>query len=293
MKRIAIVAPAKHIEKPLVDFARQYLAENGFDVVLGSHVTGSYNYFSGTDAERKADFQLALNDEKVDVILCARGGYGSVRIIDDLNFDLFLKKPKLIVGFSDITVFHNHINRNYGLPTVHGTVPLNFQTNSIDALQSLLNVMNGVETRYEFEAHALNIAGEIQAPIVGGNLSIIHNLIGSKSDLDTTGKILFIEDIGEAIYSIDRMMYALKRSGKFENLKALVVGGMTSIKDSEIPFGKSVEELIHEIIKPYHIPLCFNFPAGHIEDNRAIILGKEAQLKIGSEKVVFSQAPLT
>lgn len=292
MKKIIIVAPAKHIDKELIDYAYNYLSANGFEVSLGEHVSGSYNYFSATDSDRKNDFQQALDNEHMDVILCARGGYGSVRIIDALNFDMFLQKPKLIVGYSDITVFHNHIHANFNLPTIHATVPLNFKTNSNESLQSLLNVLNNVENEYEFKSNQFNIVGEVSAPVIGGNLSIIHNLIGTHSDIDTNDKILFIEDIGEAIYSIDRMMFALKRSGKLNKLKAVMVGGMTSIKDSEIPFGKSVEEVIHEIIQPLNIPLCFDFPAGHIDDNRAIILGHVAQLSIQENKVVFKQSPL-
>ena len=210
MKKIHIAAPAKVIDKASIDFSVDFLQKNGFEVSLAKHVLGQHNYFSGTDAERLADFQVALDDDSIDFILCARGGYGSVRIIDDLNFTKFLKKPKLIIGFSDITVFHNHIHTHFGLPTLHATVPLNFRSNTPKALYSLLNALNEQPLIYDFPASKFNRLGEVSATLIGGNLSIIHSLIGTNSDIDTTGKILFFEDIAEAIYAIDRMMYSLK-----------------------------------------------------------------------------------
>lgn len=289
MKKIYITAPAKTIEKDCIDFAVDFFRKNNFEVVLAEHVTGKYNYFSGTDQERIDDFQKGLNDDSIDFILCARGGYGAVRIIDQLDFSVFKKKPKLIIGFSDVTVFHSHIHANLNVPTVHATVPLNFKSNSQESLQSLLNVLNGKPNRYEIPAVKYNRSGNANAMVVGGNLSILHALNGSISDIKTNGKILFIEDLSEAIYSIDRMMYSLKRSGKLDNLAGLIIGGMTNIKDTEIPYGKTVEEVIAEIVSPYSYPVCFNFPAGHIDDNRALILGRNASLSVNSSGVVFEQ----
>ena len=289
MKKIHIAAPAKVIDKVCIDFAVDFLTQNGFEVSLAPHVLGQHHYFSGTDQTRLSDFQQALNDSSIDFILCARGGYGSVRIIDDLDFTQFVKKPKLIIGFSDITVFHNHIHTHFNLPTLHATVPLNFQQNTPEALNSLVNVLNRKSNRYEMAASAYNRQGSVKAPVVGGNLSIIYSLIGTNSDLNTDGKILFIEDISEHIYAIDRILYALKKSGKIQKLAGLIVGGMTNIKDTEIPFGKTVEEVISDIVSPYNFPVCFNFPAGHVDDNRAILLGKEAVLHVGADGVVFEQ----
>ena len=289
MKKIYITAPAKTIEKDCIDFAVDFFRKNNFEVVLSEHVTGKHNYFSGTDQERIADFQKGLNDNSIDFILCARGGYGAVRIIDQLDFSTFKKKPKPIIGFSDVTVFHSHIHANLNVPTVHATVPLNFKSNSQESLQSLLNVLNGKPNRYEIPAVKYNRSGNANAMVVGGNLSILHALNGSISDIKTNGKILFIEDLSEAIYSIDRMMYSLKRSGKLDNLAGLIIGGMTNIKDTEIPYGKTVEEVIAEIVSPYSYPVCFNFPAGHIDDNRALILGHNASLSVNSSGVVFEQ----
>lgn len=289
MKKIYITAPAKTIEKDCIDFAVDFFRKNNFEVVLSEHVTGKHNYFSGTDQERIADFQKGLNDHSIDFILCARGGYGAVRIIDQLDFSAFKKKPKPIIGFSDVTVFHSHIHANLNVPTVHATVPLNFKSNSQESLQSLLNVLNGKPNWYEIPAAKYNRNGKANAMVVGGNLSILHALNGSISDIKTNGKILFIEDLSEAIYSIDRMMYSLKRSGKLDNLAGLIIGGMTNIKDTEIPYGKTVEEVIAEIVSPYSYPVCFNFPAGHIDDNRALILGHNASLSVNSSGVVFEQ----
>ncbi len=289
MKKIYITAPAKTIEKECIDFAVDFFQKNNFEVVLAEHVTGRQNYFSGTDQQRLADFQKGLDDDSIDFILCARGGYGSVRIIDQLDFSKFKKKPKLIIGFSDVTVFHSHIHACFEIPTVHATVPLNFKSNTAESLQSLLNVLNGEPNRYEIPTSKFNRIGEISAQVVGGNLSILHALNGSVSDIKTDGKILFIEDLSEAIYSIDRMLYSLKRTGKLDNLAGLIVGGMTNIKDTEIPYGKSVEEVIAEIVSAYSYPVCFNFPAGHIDDNRALILGKNASLSVGNSGVVFEQ----
>jgi len=288
-KKIHITSPAKVIDKACIDFAVEFLTEKGFSVTLSKNVLGQYHYFSGTDSERLEDFQHALDDDSIDFILCARGGYGSVRIIDQLDFSRFLNKPKLIIGFSDITVFHNHIHAHYKLPTVHASVPLNFRSNSMEALKSLVNVLNGKSNTYFVETTAYNREGIAKAAVVGGNLSIIYSLIGTNSDISTDGKILFMEDIGEPVYAVDRMLYALKKSNKLQNLAGLIVGGMTNMKDTEISFGKTVQEVISEMVAPYKFPVCFNFPAGHVDDNRAIILGKEAKLEVTADMVIFEQ----
>ncbi len=287
--KVRIVSPAKAIEGTLIDNAVSFLTKNGFDATVSENAKGQRNYFSGEDGTRLTDIQHAIDDFEVDVILCARGGYGCVRIVDRIDFSSLKRKQKLICGFSDITVFHSHIHSSLGLPTVHCTVPLNFGENSKEALDSLLNVLHRNSNEYSIAENALNRNGEANAVIVGGNLSILTSLIGTKSDLQTDGKILFIEDIGEPVYKIDRMMQTLKRSGKLSQLAALIVGGMTDVTDSAIPFGKSVQEVIAESVGAYKYPLCFDFPAGHISDNRALVLGKKAQISIGT-KVLFRQA---
>ena len=289
MTKIRIVSPAKSIEKEHIDFAIKFLEGHNFDVETSDNCLGEYHYFSGTDSERIADFQNALDDESLDVILCARGGYGCIRIIDSLDFTKFKKHPKLIIGFSDVTVFHNHINSNFTLSTVHATMPLNFSLNSEESLRSLVDVMNGNSIRYEIEAYSNNKTGEAQAEVVGGNLAILYALIGTNSDVDLDGKVLFIEDVGEHIYAIDRMMWAFQKSNKLNKLAGLIVGGLTNINDTDTPFGKSVESVILERVDQLDIPVCFNFPAGHINDNRAIIFGKLAKLSVAKNGVVFEQ----
>ncbi|MCH2233192.1 MAG: LD-carboxypeptidase [Crocinitomicaceae bacterium] len=289
MQHIRIISPAKAIEKEHLENAEKFLRENGYKVSFGKHAFGMNNYFSGTDAERLQDVQEAFDDEDVDVILCARGGYGIVRIIDQIDFTKFLNSNKKLMGYSDVTVFHNHIFGKYGKETIHSTVPLNFIENTADSLESLLNAIEGRELNYNLKAHELNIQGDISAEVIGGNLSILYSLIGTDSDLDYDDKLLFIEEIGEAIYAIDRMLYSMKKADKLSKLKGLIVGGLTSVKDSAIPFGKSAEEVIYEHASKLGIPVCFNFPAGHIPDNRSIIIGREAKLSVNSDEVRFEQ----
>jgi len=289
MKKIRIVSPAKYIDQSPIDFAEEFLTENGFDVEIGTYALGQHHYFSGTVEERLSDFQYAIDDPSVDIILCSRGGYGCIQLIDELDFSGFQEDPKLIVGYSDVTVFHNHIFANFGINTVHATAPLNFQSNTAEALRSLINVFKGHENRYEFQPHELNSLGTVTAPVIGGNLAILYSLLGTDSDTNYDGKILFIEEIGEAIYAVDRMFYALKKAGKFAQLNGLIVGGMTNMKDSEIPYGMSVEKVIKKHIEPLGIPLCFGFPAGHIDDNRAVVIGKEATLNVVEGLVTFVQ----
>lgn len=288
MQHIRIISPAKAIEKEYLLNAEKFLVEKGYTVSFGKHAFGSFNYFSGTDAERLQDVQEAFDAEDVDVILCARGGYGIVRIIDQINFSKFLNSRKKLLGYSDVTVFHNHIFGNYGRETIHSTAPLNFAENTKESLESLLDAIEGNPLKYNIKTNALNVSGEARGIVIGGNLSILYSLIGTNSDVDFSDKILFIEEIGEAVYAIDRMLYSLKKSGKLEKVKGVIVGGLTSVKDSAIPFGKTAEEVIHEHISPLGIPLCFNFPSGHIPDNRSVIIGREAKLIVGSE-VTFEQ----
>jgi len=289
MAKVRIVSPAKSIEKEHIDFSVKFLKENNFDVEISANCLGEYHYFSGTDEERISDFQNALDDDSVDVILCARGGYGCIRIIDRLDFTKFLLNPKLIVGFSDVTVFHNHVHSNFNLPTVHATMPLNLSSNSYESLQSLVNVINGGKVNYKLASNPDNKCGEVKADVVGGNLAIIYALIGTNSDINLDDKILFIEDVGEYVYAIDRMMWALQKSNKLAKLAGVIVGGMTNVIDTDTSFGKSVEEVILERVYDLSVPVCFDFPAGHINDNRAITFGKEAKLVVSEDGVVFEQ----
>lgn len=288
VKKIRIVSPAKSIHPEILDHAKFWLIDQGFDVEIAPNATGEHHYFSGTDANRLKDFQDALDDGSLDAILCARGGYGSVRIVDQLNYSKFVKHPKLILGYSDVTVFHNRMNQ-MGFPSGHTTAPLNFRENTVEALTSLCKLIKGEERHYIFDRHDLNKEGEVSAEVVGGNLSIVASLVGTNDDLNMNGKILFLEEVGEAIYAIDRMFYTLKKSGKLRQLAGLMIGGMTGLKDSAVPFGWTVEEVIADHVKDCDYPLCFNFPAGHVDDNRAIILGEKARLIVGPEGSSFTQ----
>ena len=279
--KVVILSTARRISKEEVTPAINLLNEWGLEVVLGDNLYEEDNQFSGTTEQRVSDFQNALDDNNIKAIICARGGYGTVKIIDELNFSKFIENPKWIVGYSDVTVLHNHINQNYNIQTLHATMPVNFTTNTKESLKSLQNALFGVDLNYEFDAHLLNRNGNAEGILVGGNLSIIYSLIGTQSQLDTKGKILFLEDLDEYIYHIDRMMMNLKRAGMLKHLSGLVVGGMSDMNDNAIPYGKTAKEIILEAVQEYSYPVCFDFPAGHINNNKALIMGSKIDLNVG------------
>jgi muramoyltetrapeptide carboxypeptidase len=284
--KIAIIACAGKISKEKVQPAIDILKSWGLQVVIGKNIYQSNHQFAGTDEERTEDLQTMLNDDSVKAIISARGGYGTVRIIDKINFKKFQKKPKWLIGYSDITVLHSHFH-NMGIETLHATMPINFDKNK-EATESLRKLLFGEKLSYEIKSTKLNRSGKANAQLVGGNLSLIYALAGSKSDISTKGKILFIEDLDEYLYHIDRMMMNLKRSGKLKHLKGLIVGGMTDMKDNNSPFGKTAEEIIIDAVKEYTYPVCFNFPAGHIDKNLALVFGKKIKLNVGESKVLLS-----
>jgi muramoyltetrapeptide carboxypeptidase len=287
MKKIQIISPSKCIDPDLIDTACDVLVDRNYSVMISANAKGSENYFSGSLEERIMDFQTAI-DSNFDVIWCSRGGYGLIQYIDQINFSNQLSNPGKLIGFSDVTVAHLAMNK-LGLETIHGTVPLNFSNVSEESLTSVFNAIEGIKNTYEFSYVVGNTEGEIEGEIVGGNLAIIYSLLGSSYLPDFADKILFIEDVGEAFYAIDRMMNALRLAGILEKISGLIVGGFTAVGDSNPAYGKSVEEIISTYVKHRNIPVCFNFPAGHIEDNRAIILGRKAKLSVREEGVVFIQ----
>jgi muramoyltetrapeptide carboxypeptidase len=276
---IYITSPAKSIEKEHVIFSKKYLESRGFRVKISPHCTEQNNYFSGTDLERRSDFQTGIDDTEVKAILCARGGYGSVRIIDDLQWAAFLRNPKWIIGFSDITYFHNKIN-GFELPSIHATMSLNFSTNTKEALNTLIYALTGKLDGYKIKSSGYNKLGKAEGIIIGGNLSILYALLGTNNDLDYRNKILFIEDLAENLYAIDRMLYSFQKAGVFDKIKGLIVGGMTDLKDTAKPFGKTYQEIILEKFIYNRIPICFDFPAGHIDNNKAITFGKPVNLVV-------------
>jgi muramoyltetrapeptide carboxypeptidase len=279
---IGIVACARKISAEELQPAIDILKSWGLNVKTGKNVFNVNNQFSGTDEERAEDLQTMLNDSSIKAIISARGGYGTVRIIDKIDFTLFKKAPKWVVGYSDITVLHSHIH-NLGIQTLHATMPINFMVDK-EATESLRKALFGETIEYTTASHILNRKGTAEGMIVGGNLSLLYALSGSSSDIDTKGKILFIEDLDEYLYHIDRMMMNLKRSGKLSDLAGLIVGGMTDMKDNTVPFGKTAEEIILDAVKEYNYPVCFNFPAGHVDRNMALIFGKKATLTVAQNE---------
>jgi muramoyltetrapeptide carboxypeptidase len=276
---IYITSPAKAIDQEAVLFAKAFFENAGFSVEISAHCLGQHHYFSGTDEERAADFQYGLDSPEIKAIVCARGGYGCVRIVDRLQWASMLRHPKWIVGFSDVTVFHHRMHQ-FNLPSIHGTMPLNFQENTSLALDTLLAALTGNPYTIRCATQAHNKIGSATGKLIGGNLSIIYSLLGTNDGLDFSDSILFIEDLSEQLYSIDRMFFSLEKAGAFDKIKGLIVGGMTHLKDTEVPFGKKIEELVLSHFQFRKIPIAFGFSAGHIENNQALILGKTYTLLV-------------
>ena len=285
--RVAIVCPAKKLPQPMDD-AVALLQSWGLEVVLGETVTASCHQFAGDDALRAQDLQRYVNDDTIKAIFAARGGYGTVRIIDSVDFSRLITHPKWIIGFSDITVLHAHLFTNYGLQTIHGQMPINIPDATVPSLETLRKALLGQELTYEITPHPLNRTGHAEGVLIGGNLAILLSLSGSVSDYNYDGKILFIEDVGEYLYSIDRMLYTLKRAGKLKNLAGLIVGGFTDLKDNDIPFGQTAQEIIRAIVEEYDYPVCFDFPAGHVRDNWALVMGRKVKLLLQSSNSLVS-----
>lgn len=282
--KIGIVAPASCIPNSLED-AVNLLESWGLEVVLGETVSSSFHQFSGEDQLRANDFQRMLDDDSIKAIVAARGGYGSVRIIDQLDFSEFKKDPKWIVGFSDITVLHCHIQALFGIATIHAQMPLTIPDATKQSLETLRKALFGEMLFYSYKTELGNINGEAEGILVGGNLAILASVTGSVSEVDYAGKILFIEDVGEHYYAVDRMLRMLKRAGKLKDLKGLIIGGFTSMKDNQPGFGFSIEEIVFDLVREYGYPVATDFPAGHIDNNMALFFGKEVSLKVEDKQV--------
>ncbi len=276
---VAIVTTARKINRDDIQKAIELLESWGLNAVVGRTIGKEDHQFGGTDDERITDFQQAMDNDSVSAIWCARGGYGTVRILDHLDFSKFKNNPKWIIGFSDVTALHSHIH-NIGIQTLHALMPITVKSNTNEAIESLKKSLFGEPVEYTVPCESLNKYGYAEGELVGGNLSMLYSLLGSKSAIKTDGKILFIEDLDEYLYHVDRMMMNLKRNGYFDNLKGLIVGGMTKMNDNTIPFGKNAEEIILDNIKEFDFPVCFNFPAGHLKDNSTLIFGKTAELNV-------------
>ena len=284
---IGIVCPAGYMSIEKAQACINTLQEWGYGVRIGKTLgSDSKNYFSGTDKERLDDFQQMLDDDEIKAILCARGGYGVGRIIEQIDFSKFKKSPKWIIGYSDITILHAHIYSNYDISSLHAPMASAFNDggNKNSFIASLKNALEGHKIKYHAAPHDFNKKGEAVGELVGGNLSLLEHISGTSSDIKTKGRILFLEDVGEYLYKIDRMFYHLKRSGKLNKLAGLIVGGFTDMKDTERPFGKNAYEIIHDILKEYKYPVSFGFPVSHEKENYALKIGVGYKLKVSKSR---------
>jgi len=283
---VGITATARKIDLATLQPAIQLLESWGLHVVIGKTIGKEDNQLAGPDWQRATDLQEMLDNPKIKAIWAAKGGYGTVRIIDRIDFSNFKKKPKWICGFSDVTVLHSHIN-NMGIETIHSLMAVSAKTASPEAISTFHKALFGEPLEYHIAPHAFNKTGKARGEIVGGNLSVLYSVMGSKSAIDYKGKILFIEDLDEYLYHIDRMMMNLKRNGYFDGVKAVIVGGMTSMNDNDIPWGKDALQIIQDVLKDYKFPIIYEFPAGHIKDNRALILGKTVSIDVNEKEAVI------
>lgn len=286
--KVGLVATARKISTQELAEGIGLLKSWGLVPVLGKSIDAEDHQYAGSDALRAKDFQEMLDNPEIKAIWCARGGYGTVRIIDQLDFYKFVKYPKWIVGYSDVTVFHSHLHK-IGFQTLHATMPVSVEDNTAFAKASLKQALFGKQPGIKIKhLHPSNRLGAAKGTVVGGNLSMLYSLCGSSSSLDTEGKILFVEDLDEYLYHVDRMIMNLKRNGMLDHLAGLMVGGMTKMHDNTIPFGKTAQEIILDAVGECEYPVVFDFPAGHLDDNRALILGAKAQLDVTATEVNFS-----
>lgn len=284
--KIGIVSPSGRIEEDVLDNAIERFEEWGLEVIVAQGAYNRFNQFGGTGAERVADLQGMLNDPEIRAVICSRGGYGAVKIIDLIDFRFFVASPKWIVGYSDITVLHSHINENFGIKTLHGPMAAELSPErkirvSDDSMELLRETLFGALPAYIHPVHPLSRGGKAEGILTGGNLSVLYSLLGSASFPETEGKILFIEDVGEYLYHIDRMMVGLRRNGVLDGIGGLLVGGLTDMNDNKVPFGRTAEEIISEAVENYNYPVCFGFPAGHQSENKTLIMGSKVSLSIG------------
>lgn len=286
---IRIISTARSVESTDIQHAKSIFESWGYQVSLGENLFKVLNQFAGSVKERVQDLQNAIDAPNVKAIFAAKGGYGSVQIVDLVQFKNILGNRKPIIGFSDVTVLHSHIHRHVGTPTLHAPMPCTFKNTTENAMQSLKNKLQGGKTLLKIAPNEKNRVGEASGVLVGGNLSILYSLLGSNSDIDTDGKLLFIEDLDEYLYHLDRMMINMKRNGKLSKIKGLLVGGFTEMNDNVVPYGENAQEIITKYTEEYDYPVVFGFPAGHVENNFPIVLGEMAKIEVYSDQVVFTQ----
>lgn len=277
--KVAIVCTARSYSSDEAVEAISLFESWGLEIEFGSTIDVNVNQLGGTDEQRTEDLQRMLDRKDIKAVWIARGGYGTVRIIDQIDFSGFVQNPKWVIGFSDITVLHSHIH-NLGVATLHAIMPYSVPRALPEARETLFRALFNEEYSFRIKSDPGNKSGVTEGLLIGGNLSIIYSLLGSRSSLDTSGKILYLEDLDEYLYHIDRMFYNLKRNGYFDKLKGLIIGGMTDMHDNQIPFGYDVKQIVLDITKEFGFPVCFEFPAGHIPDNRALKLGTKVRLEV-------------
>ncbi|AWH84568.1 LD-carboxypeptidase [Flavobacterium album] len=286
---IGILATARKVDMAPLAAGIKLMESWGLHVVIGKTIGLDDNQLAGPDWQRATDLQQMMDNPAIKAIWCAKGGYGTVRLIERLDFTKFKKKPKWFIGFSDATVLHSHIN-NFDIATLHGMVAISVGRATPEAIESFRKALFGEKLSYNIPAHPFNKPGKATGEIIGGNLSVLYSIIGSPSEADYKGKIIFIEDLDEYLYHIDRMMMNLKRNDYFKNVKGIIIGGMTKMRDNDIPWGHDALDIIQDITKEYNIPICFNFPAGHIQDNRSLVMGKTITLEVTASgtKITFN-----
>jgi muramoyltetrapeptide carboxypeptidase len=286
--KVAIVATAKRLNENEIDGAIREIESWGLEVICGPNLYAVYHQFAGTDEQRASDLQWAIDHEEISAVIFARGGYGTARIIDSIDWEIFQSNPKWLCGFSDLTVLHSHVNQHLKIETLHSTIPIFFKDGMANAgSESLRKTLFGLNETMIWDAHLLNRTGTADGEIVGGNLSVLYSIMSTPSQMDFNGKILFLEDLTENLYHIDRMIRQLKRSGALSDLKGLVVGQFTEMVDNSTPFGKSAEEIIFEAVSEWTYPLAFDAPIGHVVENISAIHGANAELKVLEDKILI------
>lgn len=294
---IGITAPAGYITHEEIQSAVQKMESWGYKIKVGDTIDKRDFTFGGTDEERTKDLQQMLDDPKIKAIMCARGGYGAVRIIDKLNWEKFKLKPKWIIGFSDATVFHSHLSKNFGIASIHSKMCNSFPDDwstaepiQIESIESIQWALNGKKMNYSVVPNVQNKLGVTEGVLIGGNLKTLESLSGTRSDINTAGKILFVEDTGEYMYSVDRMFWNLKRTGKLSQLKGLIVGGFKiKVDDNSDDFGRTLQDVVLEKIKGYNYPVCFDFPVGHQKNNYALKCGVKHKLDVKEDLVSLKE----